>query len=218
MSDRNANPERLIHRGFSPNLPNEWGAPRISFQDILNALGARRSGSSWMARCPAHQDRLPSLSLRFVAGKLLVHCHAGCDQRTVIEALKARGLWLEGEAVQRRVITAAYDYTDEAGSLLYQVVRTDPKGFFQRRPDGYGGWINKKCERQVLYRLPELIEAPISFVVEGEKDVETLRDHGFVATTNAGGAKSPWLDSYSATLRYRECILIPDNDRVGWQL
>jgi hypothetical protein len=39
--------------------------------------------------------------------------------------------------------------------------------------------------------LPEVLEAPIVFVVEGEKDVETLREHGFIATTNAGGAKAP---------------------------
>jgi putative DNA primase/helicase len=148
-------------------------------------------------------------------GKVLVHCHAGCDQRIVIDALKARGLWPESESVQRSVITAAYDYTDEAGKLLYQVVRTDPKGFFQRRPDGYGGWINKKGERQVLYRLREVVEAPIVFVVEGEKDVETLRDQGFVATTNAGGAKAPWLSQYTECLRGREVILLPDNDAPG---
>ena len=40
----------------------------------------------------------------------------------------------------------------------------------------------------MLYRLVEVLEAPIVFIVEGEKDVETLRSHGFVATTNAGGA------------------------------
>src|SRR5690606_15572201 len=32
-------------------------------------------------------------SIRDVEGKVLVHCHAGCDQRDVIAALKARGLW-----------------------------------------------------------------------------------------------------------------------------
>jgi hypothetical protein len=37
----------------------------------------------------------------------------------------------------------------------------------------------------VLYHLREVIDAAIVFVVEGEKDVETLREHGFVATTNA---------------------------------
>jgi DNA primase len=67
----------------------------------------------------------------------------------------------------------------------------------------------------VLYRLPEVMEAPIVFVVEGEKDVETLRSWGFVATTNAGGAKAPWLPQFTEALRGREVILIPDNDEPG---
>ena len=63
--------------------------------------------------------------------------------------------------------------------------------------------------------LPEVLEAPIVLVVEGEKDVETLREHGFVATTNAGGAKAPWLPEFTETLRGREVILLPDADEPG---
>ena len=41
-----------------------------------------------MARCPAHDDHEPSLSITEAKdGKVLVHCHAGCDQRDVIDAL-----------------------------------------------------------------------------------------------------------------------------------
>jgi hypothetical protein len=47
-----------------------------------------------MARCPAHDDRRPSLSIRDAdAGKVLVRCHAGCEQKRVIAALRERGLW-----------------------------------------------------------------------------------------------------------------------------
>src|SRR5262249_12866760 len=57
-------------------------------------LDGRRVGSAWMARCPAHDDREPSLSIGETRdGKVLVHCHAGCDQHLVIAALKARGIW-----------------------------------------------------------------------------------------------------------------------------
>jgi DNA primase len=187
----------------------------MSADSIARALKARRSGAGWMAKCPAHDDNNPSLSIRDADGKVLLHCHAGCGQREVIEALKAKGLWPERPAKPRRKITATYDYTDEAGHLLYQVVRTEPKGFFQRRPDGEGGWINKKNKRQVLFHLREVIEAPIVFVVEGEKDAETLRSQGFVATTNAGGAEAPWLPEFSEALAGREVIVIPDNDKPG---
>jgi DNA primase len=187
----------------------------MTADSIARALKARRSGSCWMAKCPRHDDRNPSLSIREVDGKVLVHCHAGCTQRDVIETLKAKGLWPQRSVNRRRAIAATYDYGDEAGSVLYQVVRTHPKGFFQRRSDGHGGWINKKSKRQVLFHLRELVEAPIVFVVEGEKDVETLRGQGFVATTNAGGAEAPWLPEFTEALAGREVILIPDNDGPG---
>ena len=183
--------------------------------EIARILHGRRSGAGWEARCPAHNDVNPSLSLRDLDGKVLVHCHAGCNQHAVIEALKAHGLWTEHEPRRARRITAEYNYYDELGELLYQVVRTEPKGFFQRQPDGLGGWINRKGERQVLYRLREVLEASIVLVVEGEKDVETLRDHGFVATTNAGGANAPWLPQYTDAPEGREVILVPDNDGPG---
>jgi len=183
---------------------------------IDRELEARRSGPAWMAKCPAHDDHNPRLSIRQADGKVLLHCHAGCSQQDVIKALKARGLWESSQnATVQRCIVATYDYTDERGELLYQTVRYEPKGFRQRRPDIRGEWIWKKGPRQVLYRLPEVLEAAIVFVVEGEKDVETLRSHGFTATTNAGGAKAPWRADFTESLRGREVILIPDNDAPG---
>ncbi len=63
---------------------------------IARALGGRKAGGGWTARCPAHDDREPSLSIRDADdGKVLVRCHAGCDQERVIAALRARGLWAE---------------------------------------------------------------------------------------------------------------------------
>src|ERR1700730_6525628 len=54
----------------------------------------------------------------------------------------------------------SYDYVNEAGELLFQVVRFEPKDFRQRRPDGRNGWIwNLNGTRRVLYRFPEVIEA-----------------------------------------------------------
>lgn len=186
----------------------------MTIDSIARALNARRSGAGWIAKCPAHDDKNPSLSIRDADGKVLLHCHAGCTQGDVIDALKAHGVW-QPERTENSQIVAEYDYTDEQGSLLYQVVRYQPKDFKQRRPDGCGGWIWRKGSRQVLYHLPEVLEAPIVFVVEGERDVETLREYGFVATTNAGGAKAHWAPQFTEALRGREVILIPDNDAPG---
>lgn len=201
-----------------------WTPPDVPelAETIAAALGGRRVGSGWIARCPAHDDRNPSLSIHTGdSGQLLVHCHAGCRQQDVLKSLRSRGLWkrsgacAEGCAGKGKRIVAEYSYTDEAGQVLFQVVRYEPKQFLQRRPDGHGGWVWRKGRRQVLYRLPELLQAPIVFLVEGERDVESLREHGFVATTNPGGAQAPWLDAYTEALRGREVILIPDNDPPG---
>jgi hypothetical protein len=80
-------------------------------------------------------------------------------------------------------IVAQYDYTDESGALLFQCVRFEPKNFQQRRPNGNGGWIwNLKGIRMVPYRLPRLLAAETVYVVEGEKDVETLESIGLVSS------------------------------------
>ena len=68
----------------------------MTAETIAKALGGRKAGGGWTARCPAHDDRTPSLSIRDADdGKVLVRCHAGCDQERVIAALRARGLWAE---------------------------------------------------------------------------------------------------------------------------
>jgi hypothetical protein len=116
-------------------------------------------------------------------------------------------------------IAATYSYRDEQGDEMFQVVRLDGKNFRQRRPDGAGGWIwNLEGVRRVLYRLPELIEAVTAgrevFVVEGEKDVETLRGHGLDATTNPGGA-GQWRQEYCRYLEGATVVIVPDGDLPG---
>ncbi len=190
----------------------------MTAEQIAHALPkCRKAGKGWIVCCPAHDDRNPSLSITERDGIVLVHCHGGCEQDAVIEKLKGIGAWTEHQQQADHDIEAVYNYTDEDRALLYQIVRKRGKKFLQRYPDGGGGWVWKKHSRQVLYHLPEVIENTIVFVTEGEKDAETLRSHGFVATTNAGGAKAPWLPEFTEFLRGREVILIPDNDVPGWE-
>jgi hypothetical protein len=118
-------------------------------------------------------------------------------------------------------MVATYDYFDEAGALLYQVCRFEPKTFRQRRPDASArdGWTWKlEGTRRVLYRLPEVLVAVAAcepvFIAEGEKDCAALVTHGFAATCNPGGA-GKWLDDYTATLRGADVVLIADKDEAG---
>lgn len=51
---------------------------------------AKRSAGAWVTRCPLHDDDSPSCSITAKDGKLLVRCHAGCDQREVFKACTER--------------------------------------------------------------------------------------------------------------------------------
>jgi len=175
---------------------------------VLDKLSdVKPCGKGWAARCPAHDDHHPSLMVTEADnGLILMYCHAECSYEDICRALSISN------------IVATYDYRDEAGKLLYEVTRTTPKGFFQRRPDGKGGFINGLGDvRRVLYRLPELLKAdpqhPV-FILEGEKDVDTLRQLGFVATSNSGGA-GKWRDEYNRWLSKRDVVMLPDNDAQG---
>jgi hypothetical protein len=83
-----------------------------------------------------------------------------CGEAGKIRDLAAR-LGVETRQRSAGRVVATYDYRDEAGTLLYQVLRYDkPKSFRQRRPDGAVGWRwDVKDARRVLYRLPELLSA-----------------------------------------------------------
>ena len=119
-------------------------------------------------------------------------------------------------------IVETYDYTDEAGNLLFQSLRYEPKDFRQRKPDGNGGWVNRGIfengTRPVLYRLPKVAKAvregQTIWVIEGEKDVHRLEREGLTATTNPMGA-GKWRDDFSDVLAGADVKIIPDNDDVG---
>ncbi|MBX3356336.1 MAG: DUF3987 domain-containing protein [Phycisphaeraceae bacterium] len=67
--------------------------PSEALDRVLNGLRAhgltpKRSGSGWSCRCPAHEDRSPSLSIGAgVDGRALITCHAGCTTDSVVAAI-----------------------------------------------------------------------------------------------------------------------------------
>jgi putative DNA primase/helicase len=203
---------------------------RFSCVDVARAArleGGRKSGHELRYRCPNHADRDPSLSINpdkdaWLCGPCgasgnawtLAAFLSGIDPSETRELLRwceERGLVSSNQnGTHSRKITATYDYVDETGTLLFQVVRTHPKGFYQRRPDGNGGWITTLgTVRRVPYRLPQLISAPEDAEIhinEGEKDTENF------ATTNAEGAKR-WQEEFVRFFKPTQRIVIhEDND------
>jgi DNA polymerase len=113
--------------------------------------------------------------------------------------------------------TAEYIYKNAESRLYMRVVRTTGKSFPTYHWSG-GEWVLGWPKEVVPYRLPELLAAAVDILVlicEGEKDVDTAARHGFIATTNPGGAGKwqPELTQYFQG-KQRACI-VEDNDAAG---
>jgi hypothetical protein len=198
------------------------------FSDVKNA---KPSGNGHMlGLCPFHDDHDPSFGFSTTTGcwecfaenikggpfDYLMRRSNRSFKEVLVEMGDSLGLpppARNGDGTGQ----ITYDYPDETSPLLFQVVRRPGKKFYQRRPDGNGGWINDlKGVRRVLYRLPELLARATEtvFVCEGEKDCDTLHRAGLLATTNSGGA-GKWRQSNSESLRGRDIVILPDNDAPG---
>ncbi len=191
--------------------------------------GCKPSTDSWVtARCPFHEDGRPSFAFEKTTGNW--KCHAGCGEGSVFDfvakqnggSFKDALLHVGDELGVPRPSSSpekptTYDYTDADGTMRYQVVRAPNKRFYQRRPNGKGGWIkNLRGVQRVLYRLPEITTRPdeVVYVVEGEKDADRLAGLGLLATTNSGGA-GKWKPEYADIVTGRDIVIIPDNDNQG---
>ena len=68
--------------------PEEWGAGMIADTLLSRLDSVRQTGADrWLGRCPAHDDTRPSLSIREIEDRVLVHCWAGCPVEDVISAV-----------------------------------------------------------------------------------------------------------------------------------
>jgi 5S rRNA maturation endonuclease (ribonuclease M5) len=223
---------------------------RRYFEPHLQSCKDTSNGLSGCCPFPSHDDKTPSFSVELAdgnggrwncfgckkSGKLidfevyLSEDTAGVTidrteaHRLVVDRLRSLGVTASTTGLSGDVV---YSYTDEEGEIITETVRPNGKkeGMYRRRPnpDAPGRYINsvKGCAN-LLYRLPEVIEADTVIVVEGEPDVETVRklhllDVGgrtVAATTIANGAGN-WLPEHSTRLKDKWVILVGDNDVDG---
>jgi putative DNA primase/helicase len=199
---------------------------RLEIDEILLMVGQtwpERDG--WKAKCPAHEDTSPSLRItQGQQGRTLLNCRAGCSFHAICAALGIEPRQIGPAPTERNEkskITAIYDYKTTDGELVYQVVRFQgltTKDFKQRKPDGRGGYTWKlEGVTRIPYRLPDLVGHQAIYIVEGEKDVETMWARGLPATCNSGGA-GKWRDSETQAIKnigVKRVVILPDNDGPG---
>ncbi|MGA2283628.1 MAG: DUF3987 domain-containing protein [Candidatus Dormibacteria bacterium] len=138
-------------------------------------------------------------------------------------AAPRRGYWWREvehfDGIEHQVVRR-YAYHDAEGKPVRRVVRFHPKTFRPEHPVAADLWLSGRGPGpDVLYRLPELrraiSEEQTIYVVEGEKDAETLAEHGLAATTNDGGADG-WRPAFAEQLvGAARVVVIADHDPDG---
>ena len=202
----------------------------------------RFKDNSFQCKCPVHNDHTASMTVSKGEKGILIHCHAGCETKSILEAVglresdlfydsnvtKIKQDWKDRlEHSKKKKIVEIYDYVDQSGKYLYSKIR------FEKDENGKKemlyGVLNKekdwfqyglKGKHKTLYNLPEIREAAAQkrtiYYVEGEKDVETLRGLGLIATT--AGSSGDWRRFFSMYFSGIDVVLLPDNDEAGEKL
>lgn len=213
---------------------------RITLSDYIGrTVKLKRVGGEFVGLSPFKDERTPSFTVNDDKG--FYHCFSsgkhgdiiewvtetqGLNFRQAIDMLASEtGTSVASAPAPTKVKSAPlvpvchYEYQDETGFPYMRVTRFEPKTFRQFHWD-CDGWANGKPKTGVLpYRLPEIVARPNDdiWLVEGEKDADTLASLGLLATTAPGGATAfprddigflKWFDG-------RRVYAIPDNDEAG---
>jgi putative DNA primase/helicase len=207
------------------------GSPILARLEGLDK--AKQSPSGWRARCPAHEDKGPSLSWKVAEdGKVLVHCQAGCSIESVVDALGAEMADLfasssngNGHAPLVRATKPAAGRV--ARTKRYRVVDVDGREWRHVRHEDASGrkagdampWdpIGGDPKRMFPFGSEDVAgwdAAEPVVVVEGEHTAEALLGRGWHAVATFGTSYKP-IPEALAPLGGRDLILWPDADDKG---
>lgn len=181
-------------------------------QTILSRLkGVKKVGpNTYRAYSPLRDEKKPSLYITEKPDGTILMCdHGGGDTKAILAAI---GLTMRTLFPERKV-AAIYQYLDKNGKLVAEKVRYTNKTFFWRSKKPDGSYDYHKPKNVPLYNGTVLEKAEAVFLVEGEKDVDTLTKYGLPAVSLPNGAH--WENEYVAYFSDKVIIILPDNDDTG---
>ncbi|MEM0326887.1 MAG: AAA family ATPase [Desulfurococcaceae archaeon] len=230
------------HHVAQPDPVGKLIVNKDSLLTFLENLTEERGGRVYYEKgwaimlCPFHNDTHPSLAVNLENGRF--HCKAcgetgtiiklvegiyGIERAEAVNLLKRLGVLKQAKPQEEAVYY--YYLHDENGTLAYRKRKL-------RHPDGAKSFVYEcyDFEREVwvagkpkdcpplLYNYHNSIiparegNKPV-FVVEGEKDTETLKSLGLLATTSGGA--NDWSPELAGEFAGLDVVLIPDNDTAG---
>jgi 5S rRNA maturation endonuclease (ribonuclease M5) len=155
------------------------------------------------AQCPAHDDGRSSLSIgpRKDGKGIVVHCHAGCSTLDIVSALgwSMRDLFDNDDLRHVYSPRRQYEYPDG------RVVHRKPDKSFPQSGNTQG---------RSLFHADRIRDSETVYVVEGEKDVESIELMGESAVCSAMGAGKAHLADWTP-VRGKNVIIIADKDEPG---
>ena len=227
-------------------MPNHAPTSEPVARVLSRVQAAKPNGRGWMARCPAHDDRTPSLSIaQGDDGRVLLHCHAGCEHRAIAAALDLneqdlfppaegaftppparvpRSFATAREAVEAYRATlgreaARWEYRDAEGEPIGLVLRWDREdGSKTIRPAWRFGdsWRQTYPERRTLYALDRLAESPEARVFVVEGEKCAEQLAALgLQATTSAGGAKAAKRADWSPLAGREVAIVPDADDAG---
>lgn len=196
----------------------------------------RRYADHVQCNCPAHSDKQASLTISKGRKCVLFHCHAGCTIESILlavgieksdtffESISNTSDWKKYiEKREGKRIEGIYPYVSCNGNYAFHKIRLEGKRLLYGRLENgrftYGLPRNtpRKSMKAVYGDLRAIKNAiqkniPI-FIPEGEKDVNTLTEQGYIAFTYGGCGD--WQKDFAELVKGANIFILADNDEPG---
>lgn len=189
-------------------------------EDVLDALGMGEADLF----LPNRQDAAPSMSMK-PRNSLVSEGFHGRQVKTKRTETPKGPAFSTLDAAIRHLETglgtrsACWTYRHADRSEAGAVVRWDPSNGKEIRPlvKTEAGWhVGAMAEPRPLFRLPDVMDCEVVYVVEGEKAADAARSIGLDVTTSSGGSNAAGQTEWSP-LAGKQVVIFPDRDDAGWK-